>query len=201
MIVDSLEVIDVDHQAGNGLLHALGASELFPQTGVEVTPVVKPCQEVGESATHQAGPIDRVLDADRGHDTQVSQEIGRQLTRKPKRIGAREDQNSVELFVPQQWNDRQAADVTHSGHQQLVVRDVKRPEPRALEHGELRSHRGQNIDEPDLTEPFEQSAVAGQEMADLVLRVLQDEVDGVELVGVLQPIDHALEQLGQRAGA
>ncbi len=78
---------------------------------------------------------------------------------------------------------------------------MKGPEPRPFEHGELRSHRGQHIDEPDLTQPFEQGAVAGEEMADLVLRVLQDEVDGVELVGVFQAVDHALQQLGQRAGA
>src|ERR1043165_3818141 len=48
LIVDALEVIDVDHQAGDGLAEPLGPRELFAQARVEVTSIVEAGEEVRE---------------------------------------------------------------------------------------------------------------------------------------------------------
>src|SRR5205823_9672742 len=50
---------------------------------------------------------------------------------------------------------------------------------------------------------FERRAVPGpgEQMPDLVLRIVQDQPDGIELVGAAQARDEPLEQLRQRAGA
>src|SRR5262245_20111060 len=64
-VVDFLEVVDIDHQAGERLAGALGTRQLFAQAVVKVTPVVPAGQEVRDATAQQPRAIDRVFHADR----------------------------------------------------------------------------------------------------------------------------------------
>ena len=78
-IVDLLEMIDVDHEAGERLAGTFGARQLFAQPVVEVAPVVPAGEEVGDPAAQQARAVHRVFEADGDDDAQVRQEIRRQV--------------------------------------------------------------------------------------------------------------------------
>ena len=78
-IVDLLEVIDVDHEAGQRLAGAFGARQLLAQPVVEIAPVVPAGEEIGDAAAHQARAIDRVFQADRHDHAQVREKIRSQV--------------------------------------------------------------------------------------------------------------------------
>ena len=76
---------------------ALRAGQLLAQPRVQVTAVVEAGEEVSETAAQQARAVDRVLDADRGHESQVREEVARQLRGEALRIAAGEHQHAIEL--------------------------------------------------------------------------------------------------------
>ena len=78
-VVDLLEMIDVDHQAGQRLAGAFGARQFLAQPVVEVAPVVPAGEEVRDTAAQQARAIDGVLEADRDDDAEVREKIRRQI--------------------------------------------------------------------------------------------------------------------------
>ncbi len=201
LVVDALEVVDVDHQAHDRLSGALRPRQLFAQARLQVAPIMETGEEIGEAAAQQARAIDGVLDADRRHQPQVRQEITRQLLGEAQRVDAGEHQHAVELLVTPQRDEREAPRTRDARQQQLVVGLVERPQPRALEVGELRRHRRQRVDEAHSPELLEPQAVPGEQMPDFVLRVVQDQLDVIELVRGPQAHDEPLEQLRQRAGA
>ncbi len=82
-IVDLLEVVDVDHEAGQRLAGALGARQLLAQPVVEVAPVVPAGEEIGDAAAHQARTIHGVFQADRDDDTEVREKIRGQVAGEP----------------------------------------------------------------------------------------------------------------------
>ena len=175
LVVDALEVIDVDHQAGEGLVGALGARQLLAQARVQVAAVVEAGEEVGQPAAHQARAVHRVLDADGGDHAQVREEVARQLAREAERIQAREHQHPVELLVAAQRDERQAPGRVPPWHQQLVVGLAEGPEPGALQVRELRGDGHQRIHEVHPLQLLGDQPVAGEQVADLVLRVVQDQ--------------------------
>src|SRR5213079_1587062 len=108
---------------------------------------------------------------------------------------------AVELLVTAQRDEREAVGTRDPRQQQLVVGLVEGPEPGALEVGELRRQRRQRIHEAHSRRLLERQTVPGEQMPDLVLRIVQDQPDVIELVGAAQARDEPLEQLRQRAGA
>ena len=201
LVVDALEVIDVDHQAHQRMPGALRARQLLAQPRVQVASVVKAGEKIGEAAAQQPRAVDRVLDAERRDEPEVRQEIARQLLGEAERVGAREHQHPVELLVTPQRDQRETAGARGAGQQQLVVGLVEGPEPRALQVDELRSDRRERIDEAHALQLRRRQVVPGDQVPDLVLRVVQDQPDLIELVGAAQAHDEPLEQLRQRAGA
>ena len=78
-IVDLLEVVHVDHQAGQRLAGALRAREFFAKAIVEIAAVVPAGEEVGDAAAHQARAIYRIFQADGNDDAQVREKIRGQV--------------------------------------------------------------------------------------------------------------------------
>src|SRR5260370_38234439 len=75
------------------------------------------------------------------------------------------------------------------------------PELRALEVVELRRLVGHRILEAHARQSFERQPVPGEQVADVVLGIVQDQPDAIELVGAAQARDEPLEQLREGAGA
>ena len=180
---------------------ALRARQLLAQPRVQVAAVVETGEEVGKAAARQARAVDAVLDADGGHQPQVREEVARQLAGEADRVGAREHQHPVELLAAPQRDERQAPGRGQPRHQQLMVRLAVGPEPGAVEVRQLRGHGDQRIDEAHPGRLGRRGGITREQVADLVLRVVQDERHLVEPVREAQPVDQALEQLGERAGA
>ena len=78
---------------------------------------------------------------------------------------------------------------------------VEGPEPRALQVDELRSDRRERIDEAHALQLRGRQVVPGDQVPDLVLRVVQDQPDLIELIGRAQADDEALEELCERSGS
>jgi hypothetical protein len=201
LVIDALEVIDIDHQARNGLMIALRPCQLLAQPGVQIAAIVETGEKVGQAAAHQPGTIHGVLQADRGHDSQVSEEIGGQLPIEAEAIGAREHQHPIQLAAAAQGNQREAAVLPGLRDQQLVIRHAEGPEPRPLEVAETRRDGGQHIDELHLRELLEQEPVTCKQMAYLVIGVVQDQCDRIELIRGAQSMDQPFQQLRKRPGS
>ena len=108
-IVDLLEVVDVDHQAGQRLAGALGARQFLAQPIVEIAAVVPAGEEIRDAAAHQARAIDRVFQADRDDHAQVREEIRRQVAGEALRIAAAESHDADGAVVARQRDQRDAA--------------------------------------------------------------------------------------------
>src|SRR6185437_16658292 len=106
-----------------------------------------------------------------------------------------EDQHAVELFLADQRDQGEAAASLDAGQQQLVVGDPERPEPGALEVGDLRRGGGQRVDEVDALELLDEEPVAGEQVPDVVLRVMEEKGHGIELIRLAQAMDQTLQQL------
>ncbi len=113
----------------------------------------------------------------------MRQEITRQLLGEAQRVDAGKHQHAVELLVTAQRDERETPGTRDARQQQLVVGLVEGAQPRALEAGELRRHRRQRVDEAHSLQLLELRAVPGEQMPDFVLRVVQDQLDVIELVG------------------
>ena len=74
---------------------------------------------------------------------------------------------------------------------------AERPEPRALQVWKVRHHFLHRVDELHFLELLEEEAIARHEVPDLVKGVVQHEGNGIERVGVAQPMDEQLQQLRQ----
>src|SRR5579862_36484 len=168
---------------------------------MQITAVMKAGEEIGQAAAQQPRAVHRVLDAYRRHQPQVREEIARQVLGKAKRVAAREHQHSLEPSLAAQRNQREAAARSESRYQQFMVSAVVGAEPGTLEVDELRGDRHEGVDEAHPRRLLYGLRAAGEEVADLVLRVVEDERDFLELVGGAQAHDEAIEELSDRTGA
>src|ERR1700758_2574351 len=144
---------------------------------MQITTVVKTGEEVGQSAARQASAVHRILDADCRHQAEVSEEIARQVLGEAKRVAAREHQYALEPGLAAQRNQGKASAWSESRHQQLMISAVVGPEPGTLEIDELRRGRNQGVDEAHTRGLPDRLGVTREQMADLVLRVVEDERD------------------------
>src|SRR4029079_12128320 len=99
---------------------------------VEVAAVVKAGEEIREPAAQELRAIRGVLQADRGDEAEMGEEVRREIGIEAERIAAREREHALHLFVPAQRNERDAAHLAHTAHRR-VNRAIERPEPRLLE--------------------------------------------------------------------
>ncbi len=113
LVIDPLEMVDIDHQADEELLDALCASQLLTQARLQIAPVMKARQKIGEAASNQSCAVYGVLDADRSDHAQVCEEISRQLAIEAHRIQAVEHEHAIELLIAPQRNQREAAGAGH----------------------------------------------------------------------------------------
>src|SRR4051812_10726665 len=72
------------------------------------------------------------------------------------------------------------------------------PEPGFFQAAQARSQGGQNIHKLNFRQLIEQEAVSCEQMAYLVIRVVEDERNRVELKRRAQTVDQLLQQLGER---
>jgi hypothetical protein len=200
LIVDALEVIDVDHETHDRMFGALGARQLLAQPRLQITPVMKAGQEVREATAHEPRAVDGILDANGGDHTEMREEIAGEICREAARVGAEEYQHAVELLLAVERDDGEAAAARDTGQEQLVIGEPERSEPGSLEVRRLGCRGRQHIDEVDSFELLERQPAAREQMADLVLRIVQRQRDGIELVGFTQAADQAIEELCDRAG-
>src|SRR6202042_3672502 len=106
------------------------------QARVQVAAFVEAGEEVSESAAQQARAVNGVLDADRRHQSQVREEVARQILAETERIAAGEYQHALQLLVAAQRDEREAPRGLQSRHQELVVCLAKGSEPGPLEVGD-----------------------------------------------------------------
>ena len=108
-IVDLLEMIDVDHQAGQCLAAAFGTRQLFAQPIVEITPVVPAGQEIRDTAAQQARTVDRVFEADRHDHPKMREKIRGQVACESPWIEAAEGDDPDCAVVARQRDQGDAA--------------------------------------------------------------------------------------------
>ena len=82
----------------------------------------------------------------------------------------------------------------------MMIRTDERAEPGLVQGCELRRQADQRIDEKYLLEFLRPLAAGDQQMAYLMLRIEQNDADGVERVGFAQAVDHGAQQLRQAVG-
>ncbi len=82
----------------------------------------------------------------------------------------------------------------------MVIRADERTEPGLVQRRQLRCEPDQGIDEENLLELLGPVTAGDQQVAYLVLRVQQHDADGVQQIGLAQPIDHGAQQLRQAVG-
>src|SRR5690606_6680810 len=85
-VVDALEMIDVDHEAGQRLALAPAARELLAEAAREVAAIVPTRQRIREAAANEPRLVDGVLDREGRDRREVLEKIGRVLFREA--IGA-----------------------------------------------------------------------------------------------------------------
>ena len=83
----------------------------------------------------------------------------------------------------------------------MVIGPDEGPEPRLVQHGQLRRQADQRIDEEYLLEFLRPIAAGDQQMPDLMLGIEQHHADGVERIRFAQSVDHGVQQLRQAVGA
>ncbi len=123
---------------------------------------------------------------------EVREEVAGQLAGETHRVGAEEHQHAIELLLRRQRDQRQAGAAADARQQQLVVGEAQRPEPGALQVRDLRRLGDQRIDELDTFRAPRRHAIAREQVADLVLRVVQVQGHGIELVRLAQTLDQTL---------
>jgi hypothetical protein len=73
-IVDALEAIDIDHQAGDRAGMTLRARQLLAQALLQIAPVVPTGQEIRDAGPQQAVAVDGIFEAHRGDRAQDARE-------------------------------------------------------------------------------------------------------------------------------
>ena len=116
LIVDLLEPIQVDEQAGQARALPLRARQLLLQARIQIAAVVPAGEEVREPAAHQARAIDRVLDRERSDDAEMREEIGRKVPREALLVGAAEIEAALQPVLAPQRNQRDAANAGAAGN-------------------------------------------------------------------------------------
>ena len=151
-VVDALEPVDIDHQAGDRSAAPLCTGQLLLQPLLQVAPVVPAREEIGDARAHQAGAIDRVLDAYRGDGSEVRQKIRAVMPRESGRITAAETQCAGDAVLSRQRQKGDALEVLGPGKQQVMIRPDEGAEPRFVQNRQLRRQADQRIDEENLLE-------------------------------------------------
>src|ERR1700722_3936155 len=105
-VVDALEPVDVDHQAGHGSGVPLRTRQFFLQALLQVPPIVPARQEIRDASAQQARSVDRILDAHGAHGAQVRQKVRSMMTSEARRIAAAEAQRAGYAIIAAESNQR-----------------------------------------------------------------------------------------------
>ena len=130
----------------------------------------------------------------------MREEVGAQLAGVAPGIGATEVQGADQPITALQRQERDAGQAADARKEQLVVRSSVRPEPGAAQRPRLRRQRQHAVSENHVREPLRTHPRGAQQVAQLVLRVVQDQRRGSESVGQAQLAGQQGEQLRQRRG-
>src|SRR5512134_2932706 len=105
-VVDLLEVIDVDHEAGQRMALTPTARELLVQARLQIPTVVPARQHVGKTAAHEPRPIDGVLESKCHDDGEVMQEVRGELSREPPAFAAAQVETADDPSLPRERQQR-----------------------------------------------------------------------------------------------
>src|SRR5205814_5504097 len=102
---------------------------------------------------------------------------------------------------PPQRNQCEAAVLAILGDNQLVIRQPERPEPGFFQIAQPRRKGGQHVHELNFRQLFEREAVTREEVANLVVGIVEEQRYRVELERRTQAVNQLLQKLRQRTGA
>src|ERR1700675_3479326 len=144
-VVYALESIDVDHQACDGSAAALRTRQFLLQSLLQVASIVPARQEVRNAGAQQPRTIDRILDAYRSDRAQMRQKFRAVMAREARQIAAAETQRSGGAILARQGHEGRTLEVRCARKQQVMIGAYKGPEPRFVQHRELRCQTDQRI--------------------------------------------------------
>src|SRR5258708_4829517 len=131
-VVDALEPVDVDHQAGDGAAAPLRARQIFLESFLQIASIVPTRQEIGDPCAQQARAIDRVFDAHGGDRAQVREKIRSVMTRESRGIAAAEAQRAGCAVLARERHQGGALQVRRVRKRGMVTTSYERTEPRLL---------------------------------------------------------------------
>src|SRR5258708_7999665 len=142
-VVDALEAIDVDHQAGDGSGAPLRARQLFLEALLQIAPIVPTRQEIRDPRAQQARAIDCILDAYGGDRPQVREKIRSMMTREARGIAAAEAQCPGCTVLARERHQGGALEVRRARKEEMVIGSHDGAEPRLVEPCPLRREADQ----------------------------------------------------------
>src|SRR6266851_2783253 len=142
-VVDALEPVDVDHQAGDSSGAPLRARQIFLESFLQIAPIVPTRQEIGDARAQQARAIDRILDAHGGDRAQVREKIRSVMTREARGIAAAEAQCAGCAVLARERHQGGALEVRRARKEEMVIGSYEGTEPRLVQYGQLRGEADQ----------------------------------------------------------
>ena len=130
----------------------------------------------------------------------MREEVDRQVARIAPRFVAAEVQGADQSLAALQRQQRDAGQAASARKEQLVVRGSVRPEPGAAQRTHLRRQRQHAVGEDHVRESLRAHPRGTQQVAQLMLRIVQDQRRGREPFGPAQLAGQQGEQLRQRRG-
>ena len=200
VVVDVLEVIGVDEEAAQGLVVAAGPGEFFLEPAIEVAPVMEFGEWIRETADQQALPVDGVFQADTTDFAEMGQKIGGLIAGEAPLVDATQIEAAHQLIPAIEGGYRDALQLPGVEEEAVVLRGEKGAEPGVVEPRVARVDRGQVVDETQVGEGLFAEAVAAEQQADLVARIGQNEMHGVDSEGEQHTLAQLLQEFGQRVG-
>ena len=182
-VVDALEAVDVDHQAGDGAGPPLRAGQLLLQALLQVAAVVPPVRKSVMPARSSRARLTAFSMQTAATAPRCDQKVGSVMAREARRVAAAEAQRAGGKILAGQRHQGGAFQIRDARKKQMMVRADEGAEPWLVQGGELRRQADQRIDEENLLELLGPVAAGHEQMADLVLRIEEHDAHGIQRVG------------------